>query len=239
MPDGAAHVAGGPLRRLLDDPRLVVRESFGHGEEHGLTAAERVLVSGAVPARRREFAAGRRAARSALVELGAPVVSILAGPRGEPAWPADVVGSITHCSGYVGVAAARRGDVHAVGIDAEPDLRLPDGLLESIASPVERSMIVALSTDEPAVAWDRLVFCVKEVVFKIWYPLALSWLDFSDAQVVIDPDAGTFGAALLRPPHELVAACLPRMLRGRWARQDGVLVAAAWIEAGAPPRGAE
>ena len=228
MPDGAAHVEDGPLRRLLDDQRLVVRESFEHGEEHGLTAAERVLVSRAVPTRRREFAAGRRAARAALLELGAPATSILSGPRGEPAWPASVVGSITHC---VGVTVARRGDVRAVGIDAEPDLRLPDGVLETIASPAERSMVVALSADGRAVAWDRLVFCVKEVVFKIWYPLALSWLDFGDAEVVVDPDRGTFRASLLRPSHELAALCLPAVLRGRWSRERGVLVAAAWIEA--------
>lgn len=218
------------MGRLLDDSRLVVAETFGHGDEGGLTPAERRQVEGAVPARRREFAAGRRLARTALDDLGVRADSILSGPRGEPVWPATVVGSITHCAGYVGVAVGRRADVRAVGIDAEPDEPLPDGILHSIADPTEVAMVADLTARAPGPAWDRLVFCVKEVVFKMWYPLAGSWLDFADAAVVVDPGAETFRASLRRPRPELAALGLPPTLRGSWGRDRGVLVAAARVD---------
>ncbi len=219
----------GPLRRLLD-ARLVVGEAFAHGGEDGLTPAERLLVVGAVPARRREFAAGRRLARSALDELGVRADSILSGPRGEPMWPVGVVGSITHCSGYVGVAVGRRTEVRAVGIDAEPDEPLPEGILHSIADPTEVSMVADLTASAPGPAWDRLVFCLKEVVFKVWYPLAGSWLDFDDAAVVVDRGSATFRATLLRPAPELAALGLPSTLQGSWVRHRGILVAAVRID---------
>jgi 4'-phosphopantetheinyl transferase EntD len=59
-------------------------------------------------------------------------------------------------------------------------------------------MVADLTASAPGPAWDRLVFCLKEVVFKVWYPLAGSWLDFDDAAVVVDRLPKTRSGKILR-----------------------------------------
>jgi 4'-phosphopantetheinyl transferase EntD len=179
--------------------------------------AEEVRSLGpAVDARRREFEAGRACARRALARLGVPAVAVASGARGEPLWPARVVGSITHCARYRACAVAHADDVLAVGIDAEPDAPLPAGVLAAVASAGERRALAAHGT---GVCWDRVLFSAKEAVFKAWYPLTGQALAFEDADVRIDSAAGTFGGRLL------VDGPL-RELRGRWGAAAGIVCTA-------------
>jgi len=158
---------------------------------------EAEIVAGAVAKRRREFTTARACAREALGQLGVPAQEILSGPRGEPLWPQGVVGSITHCDGYRGSAVGRRSDFAAIGVDAEVDAALPSGLLGDIALPEERRALAALTREDPAPSWDRLLFSIKESVYKAWFPLAGRWLGFEDALVEIDRENGSFTARLL------------------------------------------
>jgi 4'-phosphopantetheinyl transferase EntD len=43
---------------------------------------------------------------------------------------------------------------------------------------------------------DRLLFSIKESVFKAWYPLTKRWIGFDDSTVTINPDNHTFVARL-------------------------------------------
>jgi 4'-phosphopantetheinyl transferase EntD len=186
---------------------------------------EEAMVARAVEKRRREFATGRDCARRALERLGVPAGPIPAGARGEPVWPAGVVGSITHCRGYRGCALARTADLATIGIDAEPHEPLPEGLVERIAGAEERSAIAALTRADSAIAWDRLLFSAKEALYKAWYPLAERWLGFEDAVLTIDPVERTFAARLLVPgPVDA--------FEGRWLVADGLILAAATVRPG-------
>jgi 4'-phosphopantetheinyl transferase EntD len=139
-------------------------------------------------------------------------------------WPAGIVGSITHCTGYRAAAVARDTDVTAVGIDAEPHEPLPDGLLTTVARPVEVAHLAELGRQHPDVAWDRLLFCAKEAVYKVWYPVTRRWLGFEQAEVVFEPATGTWAAALLVPaPMET--------LTGRYLVANGLLLAAVTVPA--------
>jgi len=182
---------------------------------------EREAVAGAVQRRRREFVTGRACARAALERLGAVPVAIPAGPRGEPVWPAGIVGSITHCDGYRAAAVARTGDVAAIGIDAEPNRPLPGGLLDDVASATEREHLLRLARTAPGVAWDRLLFSAKEAVYKAWFPVTGAWLGFEDAEVEVDPDTGRFGVRLLRDAPEELA-----VLTGAWSVERGLIATA-------------
>jgi 4'-phosphopantetheinyl transferase EntD len=142
---------------------------------------EQIVIERAVEKRRLEFATARACAREALERLGISPVPIPTGERGEPRWPAGIVGSITHCDGYRACAAGSARDLLSVGIDAEPNMPLPDGLLTDIARPEELPWLGQFQLDCPDVRWDRLLFSAKESVYKAWYPLAKSWLGFEDA----------------------------------------------------------
>jgi 4'-phosphopantetheinyl transferase EntD len=190
-----------------------------------LLAEEEAAVLRAVPKRRREFATVRACARTALGRLGVEPVAILPGESGAPAWPSGIVGSMTHCDGYRAAAAARRADVASIGIDAEPDEPLPDGVLALVSLEPERAQLAWLARERPGVCWDRLLFSAKESVYKAWFPLAGCWLGFEQAVVTIDPDAGSFRARLRADAR---AASGERIggFEGRWAVRDGLALTA-------------
>lgn len=177
----------------------------------------------AVEGRRREFVTGRACAREALAQQGLPAQSLPADASRAPRWPVGVVGSITHCSGYRAAAVGRAVDFDAVGVDAEPNLRLPGGVLEAIALPVERERVAQLLRDAAGPCWDRLLFSVKEAVFKAWFPMTGTKLDFNDAEIGFET-SGRF-LVRLRAPHRAPGGGLSG-LSGRWAVANGLLATA-------------
>ncbi|HEX5541897.1 MAG TPA: 4'-phosphopantetheinyl transferase superfamily protein [Micromonospora sp.] len=209
----------------LVPPGAVVVESFGDTDDTFLFAEEEAYIARGVDKRRREFTSARVCARAALAELGIPPAPIVPGPRGAPAWPAGVVGSMTHCDGYRAAAVALARDVLTIGIDAEPAGPLPDGILESIALSAERAMVSRLEAAFPGVHWDRLLFSAKEAVYKAWFPLTGAWLDFHEARIDIDPAAHTFTAALL-VPGPVAGGTRLSGFAGRWLQHDGLVATA-------------
>jgi 4'-phosphopantetheinyl transferase EntD len=117
-----------------------------------------------------------------------------------------------------------------LGLDAEPAGPLPDGVLGVIAAPDEQAWIRELTAAAPDVCWDRLLFCVKESVYKAWYPLTQRWLDFKQAAVTVDPDAGTFTAALLVPGPAVDGRQLTGFT-GRWMIGKGLVLTAIAVPA--------
>lgn len=131
---------------------------------------------------------------------------------------------MTHCHGYRAAAVARAGDLVSVGIDAEPNEPLRErGVLDTIALPGERAALAGLATRRTGVSWERLLFSAKESVYKVWFPLTRRWLDFEEAAIDIDPDAGTFTARLLVPGPEVDGVRMPGFT-GRWLARDGLLI---------------
>ena len=199
-------------------------ERFDDPPDVFLFEEELAVIERAVDKRRREFATARHCARRALAALGHPAVPLVPGKRGAPRWPEGIVGSMTHCEGYRAAALARAGEVHAVGIDAEPDGPLPEGVLKMIARPEEAAHLADLArcADSGPEHWGRLLFSCKETVFKVWYPLTQRELDFHEASIRLDPREHTFTADLLADPGGL----LPSRLVGRWAAAQSLIVSA-------------
>jgi enterobactin synthetase component D / holo-[acyl-carrier protein] synthase len=191
---------------------------------------EEAVLGRAVEKRRREFTTARACARAALAQLGFPALAIPSGPRGEPRWPTGIVGSITHCAGYRGCAVARAADLTTIGIDAELNQPLPDGVLEDISLPEERELLGILRREATEVHWDRLLFSVKESVYKAWFPLAERWLGFEDASVTIDPRQGDFSVRLLVPGPVLAGRELSGF-SGHWLARDGLVLTAIALSA--------
>ncbi|TQE40170.1 4'-phosphopantetheinyl transferase superfamily protein [Streptomyces ipomoeae] len=199
---------------------------------------EEAALGDAVDKRRREYTTVRACARRAFAQLGLEPAPVVPGRRGAPRWPEGLVGSMTHCAGYRAAAVARAKDIAAVGIDAEPHHALPDGVLEAVARPEERSWIAGAGSGT-GVWWDRLLFGAKEAVFKVWYPLTGRELAFDEATVTFHPReltpghaSGVFAARLLVPgPRRLTE------LSGRWTVRDGLSLATVVLPAPAPGQG--
>ncbi|MCV7278517.1 4'-phosphopantetheinyl transferase [Mycolicibacterium flavescens] len=187
---------------------------------------EEPLIARSVAKRRNEFVTVRYCAREALGELGVAPVPILKGEKGEPCWPDGVVGSLTHCEGYRGAVVGRSTQVRSVGIDAEPHGVLPDGVLDAISLPAERTELQQLPA---GLHWDRILFCAKEATYKAWFPLTRRWLGFEDAHIVFDVDgdgtSGGFASRILIDPAAVHGPPL-ETLTGRWSVRDGIALTA-------------
>jgi 4'-phosphopantetheinyl transferase EntD len=209
-------------------PGVVAVDALGDNPDGVLFSAEEQAVAHAVETRIRQFTGVRVCARSALSVLGLPAQPLLLGPRGEPLWPDGIVGSLTHCEGFCAAAVARRPTVLALGIDAEPHLTLPPGVQDQVTLPWERHRIHTLPDN---VRWDRLVFSAKESVYKAWFPLTGTWLDFGDALIEPrphDPEDAASGELLVqllvppaRRPH-----CWPPVLTGQYVIRHGLVLTA-------------
>jgi len=191
--------AAGPATATVDD----------------LYAVEADAIRGAVAARVAEFASGRVAARRALAALGVGPIALPVGARRMPAWPAGIVGSITHCAGLAAAVVGWTADWWALGIDAEPAVALDEEVRDAVTTPVERAALV-----DPLDS--TVVFCAKEAFYKCWAGLDGAVLEFTDVEVTFD------GPCFVATP----AGGEP--WPGRWAVRDGFVVAAAWWEAGTP-----
>lgn len=213
-------------RVLPDITDLVYAELYHDPPELEPLPEEQSLIARSVDTRRSEFVTVRHCARVALTRLGVEPAPILKGEKGEPRWPAGVVGSLTHTRGYRGAVVGRTPEVRSVGIDAEPHDVLPDGVLGAISLPVERHEIAALQGD---LHWDRILFCAKEATYKAWYPLTQRWLGFEDAHISFEVDStGTAGRFISRILIDPAARSGPPLteLAGRWSVAGGLALTA-------------
>lgn len=206
-------------------PQAAAAEIYSDLFDVALFPEERAALAQAVEARRREFTTTRACARAALAKLGVAPVPIARGPNGVPQWPPGVVGSLTHCAGYRAAAVAWAADIITIGLDAEPDQSLPEGVLGAVSSADERAHLTILASGGPGPSWDCLLFSAKESVYKAWYPLTRRWLGFEEAEVTISPSDGSFTARLLVPGPVLDGEDLTAF-SGRWLARNGLILTA-------------
>lgn len=207
------------LRGLL--PRQVGAAVLDPRADHGPPLpGETAALARMVPARRREFAAGRAAARRAMAGIGLPGRAVPAGDDRAPRWPAGVTGSIAHCATCCVALAGRTRTWRALGVDVEPDAPLPDDLIDSVCTPEERAWLAA----RPAPARGRLaraIFSAKECTYKAQYPLTGRLLGFEALRITPEPAAGGFTAVFTAPAGEFAAGAA---LSGGLALRDGLIL---------------
>lgn len=154
------------IRQLTPPPGLAWAVVDVGGADD-LFPEENLAMARAVSRRRAEFAAGRRAARQAMAQLGLPAAAIPMGADRAPAWPGGVVGSISH-AGALGVAVvARAGTFRSLGVDLEHDAPLDADLIAEICRPEE---LAAVPPEARGMQATRL-FSAKEAAYKAHYPL--------------------------------------------------------------------
>jgi 4'-phosphopantetheinyl transferase EntD len=169
-----------------------------------------------VDKRHREFAAGRRAARAAMVELGQRGVAIPMGPDRAPVWPEGLVGSISHTDTHCLAAVARSGNVRSLGLDLETDLPLQQDLWPEICTSDEMAWLATQPTPTRG-HLARLIFSAKEAVYKAQYPLTGQLLEFDAFEIIFDVVGGGFTAAT-QPPNRSLAT--KNVFLGRFSRVE-------------------
>jgi len=210
------------LVRGLFAPEIRVAASPLRFDAGDLRRGERALVRGVVEKREREFATGRVLARELLGEWSDPDFELLRDDDRVPRWPSDVVGSISHTAGMgeglcvVAVSSAR--NRRGVGVDVEPDEAVSEGLEASICLPSEQAWIGGAGPDDRG-RRCRVVFSIKEAVYKAFFPTVRKVWGFMEVEVEIDLGAEAFRARLPESAGQ-------SDIEGRVLRRDG------WILSG-------
>ena len=210
-------------------PRGVIcAEVEDNGQGLPLHPGEACHVANAADSRRRDFAAGRFCARAALSRLGLPDVVIARTADGRPVWPDDIVGSITHTSGYAAALVARRSDYLGVGVDAERVGKLTDDLIPLLFGKRERAWLETMTAEKRSSAATAL-FSAKEAYFKAWSPLTGKPLSFHALHVEMDDDNGF----VITQPDVLLEDW-KRPIRGRLAVRSDLVVTMVCLPGQAP-----
>lgn len=195
---------------------LIGHRVISQGDELALLHEEMASLSfAAIERRRASSSAARQVARELMNSMGfAPGLPILRSTSGAPIWPAGVVGSMAHDDRIAVAAVGLRRDLDAVGIDIEPATPLPLDMLELILAPRERHAIA----DNPFGA--KLLFAIKEAVYKAAYPLDHEFLDFHDIEVDLVGRLGTTRTGRTLALHWCVFSHILVVATGQKASMD-------------------
>lgn len=151
---------------------------IGCGDAAYLTVAESVSLAGAVEGVRNASGTARAIARDLLSEAGCDeTVELLPQRPNGPIWPRSFLGSLAHDAQIATAAVAPRNALRGLGIDVEPAEPLPRDIYKMVVTDREDAMIGAdlLSA--------RLLFVIKEAVYKATHPVDRIFLDHHDVEV--------------------------------------------------------
>jgi len=179
-------------------------------------------LSNASVRRKASFLAGRACAHAALAELGSHPCAIPIGAAGAPVWPEGVVGSISHTDRLAAAVLARTPPVRGLGLDIEDDLPLDDARMVRLICRTDE-YLPGYEADDPAhLLYGKLLFVVKEAVYKLHRPLGGDFLDFQDVRASLDMARGRFCAELVDPRKKGMAGPI---IEGGFFRENGLIAA--------------
>ena len=153
--------------------------------------------------RRATFELGQRAARKALLSLGAPDTPIGRQDDGAPVFPAGFIGSISHTvhkgTVYAVGAASVVSAVCALGVDIERFRTPIAGLLERIGSAHEITWANERDTERRTIT----IFSAREALYKAFRPLYGHPMRYKETELRWDETRGGFSATTLLPRANL------------------------------------
>jgi 4'-phosphopantetheinyl transferase EntD len=166
--------------------RALLPDGCGCASADPCAAPNGLLPGEAIPGidkRQREFAAGRRAARQAMAQVGLPPAAVPMGADRAPIWPAGLAGSITHsATACLAVVTARH---LLIGLDMEPDSPLPPEMWDTILRPSEAAQLAGDGHQAMA------IFCAKEAAYKAQFPRSRTLFDFQALEIALSGDRFT------------------------------------------------
>lgn len=150
------------------------------GDELLLQEEERRIFENAIPKLQRQSGAARDVARVLLKSKGKSNVTIGKALDGNPMWPKGIVGSLAHDDKIAVAAIANKDDLDSLGVDIEPDLELPHDVISIVLTEREHERYA------DKVRNLRQFFILKEAVYKAWYPLFKTYLDYQEIEIEIE-----------------------------------------------------
>jgi 4'-phosphopantetheinyl transferase EntD len=179
-------------------------------------SGEAALVADARESRRREFATGRVLARRLLDAVSVVGFELLRDDDRVPIWPSEIVGCISHTRNLCVVAVARTSVCDGIGLDVELDEPVKAGIEDRVCTPTEVGWLDRGPASDRGHR-GRMIFSIKEAVYKAFFPAQREPWRFQDVEVRVDLEAGEFTA---NPPEKSGV----REVEGRLLRRAGWII---------------
>lgn len=152
---------------------------------------ETIIISKAIDKRRYEFSTGRLCARKALQQIGIDDCVLTQSKNGEPAWPDQFTGSISHSNNWAAAAVSDNNDIMGIGFDIETVNRISDGILKRIITETEKELLKNRNKQD-AQTYAALIFSAKEAFYKALSKLYNNTLRFEDVSIFTEGDGPEF-----------------------------------------------
>ena len=211
---------------LADTARQLLPKSVGVAtsdpriQSGGVLPAEAVAMAAMTPKRRREFTAGRLAARGAMAEVGHFGHPVPMDADRAPIWPQGLVGSISHTTSSAIALAADNSNFRSLAVDLEPDAPLDPALFEEILTEHEIRFLQTCRTEMRG-RLARLFFSAKECAYKCQYPLTRALFGFDGFQIQLNQDKQTFDARFTQTIGNFAK---DHILGGRYSIRNGLIL---------------
>lgn len=222
--------------RALFPKGALAAELRGSADPNALYPEEARHLKKAQRMRAEEFAAGRLCARLLLREFGIDHFAIEVGAQREPLWPEELVGSITHTTGFCAAVAAAKTCLRSLGIDTEIASSVKPTLWRGICTPTETAWLRALPETEQ-LAQATLIFSAKEAFYKCQFALTQERLGLHDVSVELElqPKRAERGAFKIVANRRIAledSTALP--LQGRYLFHEQFVTCGIAVAAGPP-----
>jgi len=187
-----------------------------------LYSQERAYTSKMSDKRLATFRAGRHCAHNALQSMGVESFPLLVGDKGAPLWPPQIVGSISHCENACIAVAGYCEQLSGIGVDVESSAPVGDDLLPLICTDQE---LETISRSATVGAQAKIIFSIKESLFKCLFPIVHQWIDFKDVSISLLPATQSYSIDLGLEFKKLIAK---DALRGAWSVEDDYIFTSSW-----------
>lgn len=166
--------------------------------------------------RKEEYLKSRELAHELFSEIGISDFKLLNDDKRAPIWPSDIVGSISHSSGFAIVAISK--ELKSIGIDLEKVMsderskKLKDQFLSEEEIKINQIDFNLFAT---------IVFSAKESLFKLIYPLCEEYFGFHSAKV---REVSESGFSIELKSQSSKVSKFNGLYQGKWQRIDEMIL---------------
>ncbi|MFK7993507.1 MAG: 4'-phosphopantetheinyl transferase [Granulosicoccus sp.] len=149
---------------------------------HELYEEELAIIKTAAQLRRNTFSSGRSCARAVMLEAGLPTCALQRFNDGSVQWPEGLLGSLSHTNEWAvaAIAVTSMCEAKHIGIDLERIKPLEEGVINLIATPVEREELMAANSP----VWHAMaLFSLKESIYKCLARDFGHFIEFHDVEI--------------------------------------------------------
>jgi len=192
-------------------------------EDFELYSKEKEHTSRMATKRLNDFRASRFCARRCLSQLGIEPFALLSRSNRAPIWPDGIIGSISHTTNLCAAAVIEKNGVTGIGIDVETTKPINMDILDMICSNNE---IKRLKKQGDPLILGKVVFSIKESIFKCFNPRFDHWLDFKDVNLELSMKDKRYHMNFREKVEPELKNCT---INGHWFLGQKFILSSCWI----------